>query len=148
MSSSKRSVGEVGPISQQLTVLSPTTTLQRRYHDLTKRQDSATKRQNETVTQRTTESHNWKKLSDKKEHQLKRIEKAGDEKHLKAWRGTQSKEKLAWAAKFSLDPSCSWLTAEETYAAGHEERHSSEEVWLTQYMLAGPTWLNQRSTPN
>ena len=29
-----------------------------------------------------------------------------------------------------------------THAAGHEERQSSEEVWLTQDMLAGPTWLN------
>ena len=72
------------------------------------------------------------------QYQLKKLEKAGDERPLKAWRATPSKEKKrGWAAKFSLDPSCSWLTAEETHAAGHEERHSSEEVWLTQEMLAG-----------
>ena len=52
--------------------------------------------------------------------------------------GTPSKEKQAWAAKFALDPSCSWLTAEQTHAVGFKERHSSEVVLLTRDMLAGP----------
>ena len=143
MSSLKRSVGEVGPISRQFTVsLDPDDDAAEKLPRSLKRQSSGTKKQNETVTNRTPEGHNWKKLRDNTEYQLKKLEKAGDERPLKAWRATPSKEKKGWAAQFSLDPSCSWLTAEETHAAGHEERHSSEEVWLTQEMLAGPAWLN------
>ena len=99
------------------------------------------------MTQRTADGHNSKKLRDNTEHQLKRLEKAGDEGPLKACRGTPSKEKHVWAAKLSLDPSCSWLTAEETHAAGHEERHSSEEVWqdrVAQFSGARQIGLQQR----
>ena len=51
---------------------------------------------------------------------MKRIEKAGDEKLLKAWRGTPSKEKQAWAAKFSLDPCAAGSRRRRATAAGHE----------------------------
>ena len=56
MSSSKRSVGEVGPISRQLTgSVEPDDDAAKKSPRSLKMQGSSTKRQNETVTQRTAE---------------------------------------------------------------------------------------------
>ena len=62
-------------------VLSPTTTKCREVAtDLSSGNANAPKRQKESVTQRTTDDHNWKKLRDRTECQLKRLETSGDER--------------------------------------------------------------------
>ena len=72
----------------------------------------------------------------------KRNESGEDTKSLHVYKSLPNEEKKNWVAKFKLDPSLAWCTAESSTSVSSRSSSNSEVRWLTQDQIAAPTRLN------